>query len=251
MAETKVKIPLPDNQHYIYGTLRSSYNNTLIVLCHGYGGWMHETLLYNGARFFEKEGLSTLRLSMYGGGEKSRDIADSDVTTHANDIDSVVEYVRKKGVKRVVVIGHSYSGMAIVYSAAQDFDLAILWDPTHTNGYDEPEAIKNLKNDFTYVDSQRVYASGKGPGYVYAKTVFENDYPESKEAASKFKIKSCIINASWSKDQQKYGKDYADHIDAITEHIIIPDSTHHFMDDGVAEKLFAETTNYLKKQLKN
>jgi pimeloyl-ACP methyl ester carboxylesterase len=249
MTETEFKIPLNPEGLYIYGILRGDYTKPLIVLCHGYGGWMHETLLYNGARYFEKEGFSTIRLSMYGGGEKSRDIADSDVGTHANDIDSVVEYVRKAGVKHVSMIGHSYSGMAIVYSAKQGFDAAVLWDPTHTDGYDQPEAIKNLENDFIYINSQEIYVSGKGPGYVYAKTVFDNDYPKSQEMASRFNINTCVINASWSKEQQKYGKDYADRICASSEHIIIPNSTHPFTGDGIAEKLFKETAKYLKKQL--
>ena len=106
---------------------------------------MHEMLLYNAARYFDDKGFSTLRLSMYGGGEQSREISKSDVMTHADDIDDVVSFVKKFGAKWVGVVGHSYSGMAIVYSKKQEFDAAILWDPSHTGAYDDPEAIKNLK----------------------------------------------------------------------------------------------------------
>jgi hypothetical protein len=44
----------------------------------------------------------------------------------------------------ICVIGHSYSGMAIMYSQKQAFDAAVLWDPSHTNGYDEPQTIKKI-----------------------------------------------------------------------------------------------------------
>jgi dienelactone hydrolase len=164
MKETKVKIPLAGSKLYIYGTLRGNHGNPLIILCHGYGGWMHEMLLFNAARYFEKEGYSTLRLSMYGGGEKSRNITDSDVMTHASDIDGVVSFVKEKGTKWIGVAGHSYSGMAIVYSKRQQFDGAALWDPTHTDGYDEPQNKKNLADDFIFVKDLNAYVSGLGSG---------------------------------------------------------------------------------------
>jgi pimeloyl-ACP methyl ester carboxylesterase len=247
MTEKEVKIPLSDKGLYIYGTLRGDYDMPLVILCHGYGGWMHEMLLYNGARYFEKEGFATLRLSMYGGGEKSRDIAKSDVMTHASDIDDVVAFVRDKGAAWVGVAGHSYSGLAVIYSTKQEFDAAALWDPTHTDGYEEPQAKKNLEKDFIFVNKLNAYVSGSGSGYVYAKTVFDNDYPKSNDMAAKFKVQTCVINASWSHKQQEYGKAYADHIDAATKQVIIPDSTHPFTQEGAAEKLFVQTAEYFNK----
>lgn len=249
MKEKEVKIPLSDSDLYVYGTLRGDYSNPLIILCHGYGGWMHEMLLYNGARFFEKEGFSTLRLSMYGGGEQSRNISDSDVMTHARSIDDTVSFVKAKGASWVGVAGHSYSGLAMVYSTSQQFNAAALWDPTHTDGYDDPQSIKNLENDFFFVEKLNAYVSGLDSGYVYARSVFDNDYPKSNVMAAKFNVPTCVINASWSKEQQKYGKDYADSIAADSKQIIIPDSSHPFTEEGAADKLFTETSAYFKSTL--
>lgn len=246
MKETDVKIPLSTSSLYIYGTLRGKYESPLIILCHGYGGWMHEMLLFNASRYFEKQGFSTLRLSMYGGGEQSRNISQSDVMTHANDIDDVVSYLKAKKVHWVAVVGHSYSGMAIVYSKKQQFDAAALWDPTHTDGYDEPQNKKNLEEDFIFIEELSAYVSGIGSGYVYAKTVFDNDYPKSREVAKKFKIRTGVFNADWSKEQQRYGKDYADNINAEAKQIIIPNSSHPFTEDGAAEKLFKATADWFQ-----
>lgn len=246
MKEKEVKIPLSVGNLFIYGMLRGSYEHPLIVLCHGYGGWMHEMLLYNAARYFENEGFSTLRLSMYGGGKKSRNISKSDVITHASDIDDVVAFVKDKGAKWVAVAGHSYSGMAIVYSKQQQFDAAALWDPTHTDGYDEPKNKKSLEDDFIFVKDLDAYVSGIGSGYVYAKTVFDNNYPKSHEAAEKFKVNTCVFNADWSKEQQKYGRSYTESISADTRQVIIPNSSHPFTEDGAAEKLFDATIKYFK-----
>lgn len=247
MQEQEIAIPLSESGHMIYGTLRGDYKHPLIVLCHGYGGWMHEMLMYNAARYFEKEGFATLRLSMYGGGENSRNISESDVVTHAADIDDAVAYAKKSGAEWIGIIGHSYSGMAIVYSEKQQFDAAALWDPSHTDGYDDPEAFRKLEGDFTRLPELHMYVSGLGSGYVYAQTVFENDYPKSHEMAGKFKVPTLVVNASWSESQQRYGKDYADTIVATTERVVIPDSSHPFTEDGAAEKLFATSANYFKK----
>jgi len=244
MQETDITIPLTGTELNIYGVLRGGYKSPLVILCHGYGGWMHEMLLYNAARYFENEGFSTLRLSMYGGGEKSRNISDSDVMTHASDIDNVVEFVKQQGAEWIGVAGHSYSGMAIVYSIKQQFDAAALWDPTHTDGYEDPQNIKNLKEDFVFVKDIGGYVSGLGSGYVYAKSVFDNDYIKSEDIAKIFRINTCVFNASWSKDQQKYGKNYVDNIDASTKQVIISDSSHPFTEDGAADKLFAATVDY-------
>ncbi len=247
MKETKISIPLSDPTYEIYGILRAEDNKRpIVVLCHGYGGHMNETLLYMAARYFDKHGFDTLRLSMYGGGEHARNISRSDVMTHAADIDSVVGYLKDSGFEWVGVTGHSYSGMAIVYSSSQQFDAAAMWDPSHTDGYDDPQAIENLEKDFVFVDEIQAYVSGIHAGYVYAKTVFDNRYVSSSPAASRFKIPTLVCNASWSKDMKHYGRTYADTIAAQTKHVVIPDSTHPFLEDGVPAKLYRETVEYFK-----
>jgi hypothetical protein len=65
--------------------------------------------------------------------------------------------------------------------------------------------------------------------------------------ASKFNIPTCVINASWSRKQQEYGKDYVEQIPAQSEQIVIPDSTHPFTSDGAAKKLFAATHEFFRK----
>lgn len=245
MTETDIKIPIEESL-YIYGTLRGSFDGPLIILCHGYGGWMHEMLLFNASRYFERKGYSTLRLSMYGGGEKSRDIGKSDVMTHAHDIDAVADYVKSQGAKWVGVAGHSYSGLAIVYTKKQNFEAAALWDPTHTDGYDDPQNVENLNRDFKFDKELGVYVSSKGSGGVYAKTVFDNDYPKSNQSSKNFHIPTVVVNASWSKKQQEYGRAYSKYIDADTKHVVIPGSSHPFTEDGAIEKLYETTSRFFK-----
>lgn len=247
MKEELLKISNEKSGVEIHGVLRGDYSLPLIILAPGLGGWMHDLLPFTASRYFEREGMASLRISFYGHDVKQRDIKDCDVKTFAEDIDAVVEHARTQGARWICVVGHSYSGMAIVFSEKEEFDAAVLWDPSHTDGYDDPQAVKNLEDDFMYIDELGSYVSSAGPGYVLSKNVFENYSPGSTAMAKQFKVESLIVNASYSKEMQRYGEDYAKSINAPTKHVIIPDSTHPFTEDGAMEKLFEVTGTWLSR----
>jgi dienelactone hydrolase len=246
MNEKKVKIPIRGTNLEIHGVLRGDFSIPLVILAHGLGGWMHDVLMFNASRYFGKHGIASLRIDFYGWDEKQRDIKDCYVKTFAEDIDATVAYIKQHGAEWVGAIGHSYGGLAIAYSNNQEFDAAVLWDPTHTDGYENPDAKKNLEKDFIYLKELDSYVTGNGYGDVLSRKVFEGYAPGSTAKAKDFKVDTLIINADYSEDMKKYGKNYADSISAPTKHIIIPNSTHPFVENGVMETLFSETLKWLK-----
>ncbi len=248
--ERNVHIPIPSSKLEIQGVLRGKYTSPLAILAPGLGGWQHDLLLFNASRFFEQKGIATLRVSFYGDDDRQRNICDFGVKTNAEDIDSIVDYVREQGSDWICVIGHSYSGMAIVYSQKQAFNAAVLWDASHTDGYDEPQAKKNLEKDFLYIDALSSYVSAQGSGYVLSSKVFEDYVPGSTAMAKAFKVDTLVINASDSGEAMyRFGEDYTNNISAQTERVVIPDASHPFTEDGVMEKLYEVTTNWIKEKL--
>jgi|GEM_PF-1506951 len=248
--ERNVHIPIPDSDLEIQGVLRGDYTSPLAILAPGLGGWKHDLLLFNASRFFEQQGIATLRVSFYGDDSNQRNIGDFGVKANAEDIDTIVDYAHKQGSDWVCVIGHSYSGMAIVYSQKQAFNAAVLWDASHTDGYDEPQAKKNLKNDFLYIDELNSYVSANGSGYVLSSKVFEDYAPGSTAMAQAFKIDTLVINASdSSKAMYRFGEGYTANIDAVTEHIVIPNASHPFTEEGAMEKLYEVTAKWIKKKI--
>jgi hypothetical protein len=248
--ERNVHIPIPDSQLEIQGVLRGDYGSPLAILAPGLGGWMHDLLLFNASRFFEEQGIATLRVSFYGDDDRQRNIGDFGVKTNAQDIDTIVDYAMEQGSTWICAIGHSYSGMAIVYSQKQAFDAAILWDASHTDSYDEPQAKKNLEKDFLYLDALGSYVSASGPGYVLSRKVFEDYAPGSTKMAQAFKIDTFIVNASESGTaMQRFGKDYASNIHAATEHNVIPNASHSFTEDGAMDELLKVTTKWIERKL--
>jgi len=249
MKEQDVCIPIPDTSLEINGILRGDYNQPLAVLAPGLGGWKHDLLLFNASRYFEKQGIATLRVSFYGDDEKQRNIGDFDVKVNAADIDTVVDHARKQGANWICVVGHSYSGMAIVYSQQQAFNAAVLWDASHTDGYNEPQSKRNLEKDFLYVEELDSFVSANGPGYVLSRKVFENYGPSSTAMAKQFKVSTLVVNARESGEaMRRFGSDYASAINAETEHIVIPGASHPFTEDGAMERLFEITTNWIKNK---
>jgi len=247
MTEHYVKILNKNDDIEIHGVLRGDYSQPLIVLAPGLGGWMHDLQMFNASRYFEEKGYSTLRVSFYGHDEKQRNISDFGPHDCANDIDTIVGYVHEQGAEFVAVAGHSYSGLGIMYSKKQDFDTGILWDPTHTDGYDDPESQKNLEKDFVFIDSLNSYVSGEGPGYVLAKKVFTDYGPGSKVAAQNFKKPLLVVNASDTDFQIERGKDYVDNCSAKSKQIVIPNSSHPFTEEGSMESLFGETIKWIEE----
>ncbi len=250
--EQNVAIPIPETMLEIHGVLRGEYSQPVAILAPGLGGWAHDLLMFNASRYFEGEGVATLRVSFYGDNRSQRNIGDFDVKTNAADIDTVVDYVKNQSNTWVCVVGHSYSGMATVYSQKQQFDAAVLWDPSHTSAYSTQQAQSNLVNDFVYVDSLGSYVSASGPGYVLSRRVFENYAPGSAAMAASFRVSTLVVNAQNSGEaMQRYGQDYASAIDAKTKHVVIEGASHPFTEDGALERLYSVTVDWIKNKLNN
>ena len=247
MKETYLEIPSYDKGIRVHGMLRGELSDPIIVLAPGLGGWMHDLQMFNASRFMEKMGYATLRLSFYGHADNQRNISDYAVHECARDIDAVVEYLKNENVNFIAVAGHSYSGLGVMYTEKQQFDTGILWDPTHTDGYEDPDSQRNLERDFIFSKELKSYVSGQGPGYVLSKKVFIDYGPGSALAAQKFTKPLLVINASDTDYQIKRGKDYITHCKTKTKHVIIPDSSHSFTENGSMEKLFEATVEWMNE----
>lgn len=247
MNETYIEIPSYDKDIKVHGMLRGDFTMPLIILAPGLGGWMHDLQMFNASRYFDTKGYATLRLSFYGHDDSQRNISDFGVHDNANDIDAAVDYALSKKVPFVAVAGHSFSGLAIVYSKKQKFNTGILWDPTHTDGYNDPDAQSNLDRDFMYINEIKSYVSGIGPGYVLSDKVFNEHQPGSNQAAKIFNKPLLVINASDTQSQIDRGKDYVDSCPSKSRQVVVPDSSHPFTENGAMEKLFEETLKWVEE----
>src|SRR5690348_12972313 len=110
IMEQAIKIKIPGTKKTMRGILRGSLTQPLVVFVHGLTGKMNEHIFFNGARFLEEHGYASFRFELYDFYADSRKLGECTIQTHADDLDTVVAYFRKRGAKHIFVVGHSYGG---------------------------------------------------------------------------------------------------------------------------------------------
>lgn len=125
-----VKISV-DSGYSVYGKFNGSFDKPLIIILHGLCCSIQEGIYEEAAEWFSKHGYAVYRFNLYGWQNDARQLMDCTLQTHADDLDVVTEYFRKKGVKKIFVVGHSFGGTTILVSEKQKFHAAVLWDPSY------------------------------------------------------------------------------------------------------------------------
>lgn len=239
--EQELRIKIPGTKLKIHGFLRGKKSAPLVVFVHGLTGNMNEHLFFNGARWFEKKGFATFRFNLYDWEKGTRKIEDCTIQTHADDLDVVLAAMRRRGFKRIHVVGHSYGGATIVASQSHGVLRATLWDPTALptfKKYDtRPSAEKNM------------YRLPGGYTTLIGKAMYdENETLNSPAKLNVFVVPSKVICAEkcellpiWKKAFRSYG---------WKQHILdcVKGATHCFDEDGKAEELYKKTLAWMTKQ---
>jgi pimeloyl-ACP methyl ester carboxylesterase len=122
-------IPTPDRKK-IQGTLRPAPEKSeqAIIFVHGLTGHSSEHIFYNAARFFPAHGMDAIRFDLYPGGIEGRLLPECSITTHAADLNLVLEYFRPK-YKKLFLVGHSLGAVTVLSSKMQLCDGILLWAP--------------------------------------------------------------------------------------------------------------------------
>jgi dienelactone hydrolase len=124
-----------DKKYAIHGRFTGSLKQPLFIVVHGLPCSMNETLYEIATQWFSEHGYATFRFNLYDWRKGSRQLVDSTPKTHAADLDAIVCYFRKRGVKKIFVAGHSFGGLTILLSKQQNFDAAVLWDPSYESSF--------------------------------------------------------------------------------------------------------------------
>jgi pimeloyl-ACP methyl ester carboxylesterase len=230
----------------IKGILRGKFVAPLAIMMHGRPSSSNALLQYLGARYLYEQGISTLRLSMYGFEAKTRNLMDCNLETHVEDFEAVVGEVRKQTVGPILAIGHSYGGLTILKSKAK-LDGVVLWDPSHGLWWDENrDALFTDEFPETTIDEFIIGTAGKG--WVYpakAKKYDEQLGDTSKLAAKDYPLK--IISAGKGA-LTDLGERYFKAANEPKSHVIVKDAGHGFEEsDNVMLELFEETASWLSK----
>lgn len=237
--EQEIEVKTPDN-HVIYGTLNPllKNNETLIIFVHGLSGNQYEHHYFNAVPFFNKKGFNVFRFDFYARKPKARPLNKSTITTHTEDLESVIKYFKNK-YRNIVLVGHSLGVLAILNADLSDISRIVLWDPT-TNFKD----IKEKNGSFNADLGQ--YILHWGMDILVSKEMVE-EWKKSNlnELVSKLKVPCKFVFAG---DRIKYisWKPFLKKIETKNETAIVEGATHCFYEEGTEQKLFEETLSWLK-----
>ena len=237
--ETQIKIPI-DGKKNIYGVLRGSIKNPLIIFVHGFSGYKDEHIFFNGARFFEKKGFSTFRFDLYNWNKDARKLEECTLSLHGEDLDMVVSYFRKKGAIKIFVVGHSFGGVTVLLSKKKDFDAVVLWDSA--GDIDVRLNAKYIKELDKYYFEEGAY------GFTISKAMYEENNKKLKPSkliqSMPMPIKVIVAGAGIMVEE---GKKLFESAKEPKDFVIIPNAGHTFDENGTEEKLFAETLIWFTK----
>ena len=190
--EKDLAIPV-SKTHSVYGRFSGPLRRPLVIIVHGLPCSIYEGLYEEACRWFAAKGYATYRFNLYGWQKDARQLIDSTLTMHAQDLDSVVAHFRKLGFKKIFVAGHSFGGPTILLSPKQDFDGVALWDPS----YD----ISFTKKKFgfaggKYIPSLKGYFMRWGPNVIIGKKMADEvDGLNWKKLTSDFHVPLNILVA--------------------------------------------------------
>ncbi|EKD96027.1 MAG: hypothetical protein ACD_24C00214G0003 [uncultured bacterium] len=176
---------------------------------------------------------------MYNWKKDARKLEDCTLSLHGQDLDAVVEYFRKRDVKKIFVVGHSFGGVSVLLSKKKDFDAAVLWDST---------GDKDVLLDAQYIKELDKYYFREGAyGFTISKKMYEENNKKLKPTkliqTMHMPLKIIVAGAGILVGE---GKGLFQNSNEPKAFAVIPSATHNFNEDGTEEKLFQETYSWLK-----
>jgi dienelactone hydrolase len=238
--DKSIKIPSTDGK-WIAATQRGSFNKPLIVIVHGLAGNMNEALHYNAARYFEKQGFSSLRVNLYHWRKGYRKLHECTFSTHGKDIDAVLKYLARRGAKKIFLAGHSFGWPSILHAKERNFMAVASWDGSRLP-YSQKEFSKRIKNpkgriiDEGYLVIMGEQMAEDSHTFNSLATVKRFDKPIS------FITVNDNVFGNWNNNKRMFN------IAKVKKELVVIKGAHHtFAEEGKQNELYAATVKWFKK----
>jgi len=244
IKEEDTKIEIFDGK-YLYAKLSGDIHQPLFIMVHGLAVDMKHGLYTQAVKWFSKKRYATLRFNLYGDEDDMRNMIDTTLAIHAEDIDLVVKHARQIGFKKVYIAGHSYGAASILMTKDLDVDKISLWDPSYKISFKNSLDNKDVS---TFIEKSNGYMMHWPKPVLIGKDMAnEAESLNWDTLAENIKTPMQIIYAS-NGHLEKGSRHYLNAATVEKEIVEIAGATHLFDDsDEVREKLFMETERWFNQ----
>jgi len=226
----------------IYGLLNTSSkkrNTKAILHVHGLGQSMHDYNAICLAHSFPSKGYDVIRVNLYHWEKQARRLIDCTISTHANDINLLIKFFKKK-YKKLFCTGHSYGGPSLMSAKVNEFSAISLWDPSYI-----PQKIisaKDLKKEGAF------YIDTAGTGSLLGQALMDEaekfDQAHSIKLSKKCKKPIQVIYADKNSFWIKQGESFHTYAKGPTDERRIKLSKHCFWEEGAIAPLLRYTRQW-------
>jgi pimeloyl-ACP methyl ester carboxylesterase len=232
-SEPRFQLSKPgDDPLYMNMDLRGSLEaDSLTVLIHGRTGSSESPINLAVADELDKNGLSSLSISLYDYGKHThtRNQLDCTLNTNAMDLVELNEALRSDG-KKLSVVAHSAGAIAVLLSAqlGARWDRTVFIDPSHGSAWFKPDK-QPPENSLANAHGYDIIIDPEGEGYMnsleaYLEKISLGDTTDLVRSMSGL----AIISAGNNQTLLKYGQQYFDAAPEPKGLLVIPDANHNF-----------------------
>lgn len=219
----------------IYGSITFSSQKTdrLVIFVHGFTGHKDEHIFFNGAKFFNENGLDVFRFDLYSFEKNSRPFKDQSISVHGKDVGVVKDHFKNK-YKKIYLVGHSYGGTSLLFLELSGVSALIFWDASYVS--------KEGKDYFKYNKYLDSYIVEDRIDYIVGKKFVEElkDFPDCGNLISKVNIPVKFITAKGN-----HGLKYFEKANNPKELINIEKADHCFNSFESEAELLKETLKWI------
>jgi uncharacterized protein len=228
---------------HLVGVLHAARSKSLVILCHGFTGHKGENgrLFVHAARAFQKAGLNALRFDFMGSGDSSGSFNEMTPNTQIKDLLDVLRWARRR-YRKIALLGLSFGGGTAICAAFQARprpDALLTWSSVPSfrwwNTKPWPEIVPQAGNPLR-------------PGKRFYTDRPKVDVPEAYPALDipRFQIQGDNDMAEF---RERFAA-YCPQNDPQVRHLVIPGADHVFTTWKHRQLVIAESTRWLRKQLK-
>jgi uncharacterized protein len=181
----------------ILSNLTIDKTRPIIILCHGFSTGKDNKTNTSLNKIFYNKKISTFRFDFFGHGESEGKFEDITITEGVDDILMAISFLKRKGYKKIGLIGSSFGGICSVLAASKSKDLFVLCLRAPVSNYFEVELRKHTKKGITAWKSKGFVMHEKKGGellrlnYSFFRDIKKHDVYES---AKKIKIPAFIVH---------------------------------------------------------